>query len=73
MMRNPSPLCKRLLCVKVRRCVYRESFSALQSKHLIFRRKDRLTAEPTPTHRRTFTHDSNPSIGCANRGSLATE
>jgi hypothetical protein len=54
MMRNGSFLCKRQLCVIVRRCVYSVNFSALQTKHLFLSKDGQPRSEPASTHSRTI-------------------
>ncbi len=58
MMRNLSSLCKRLVCVIVRRCVYTANFSVLQTTDLHLSRDGISTPDPASTHSRTLTHDS---------------
>lgn len=53
MMRNLLSLCKRLLCVIVRTCVYTVNFSALQTKGLLSGRNGSFNSRTcvyAPTH-----------------------
>ncbi len=58
MMRNLSSLCKRLVCVIVRRCVYTANFSVPQTKDLLLSRDGISTPDLASAHSRTLTHDS---------------
>jgi len=62
-MRNYSSLHKRLLCVKVRKCVYTLIFPALKTTHLLLNKNARRYLTTLVTHPRTITHDSPANMG----------